>query len=163
MGAHRRNGSGLKASRFDSKTLLEFRVGGRPKPQKRHRDRRGGGKFDPSASDKRDFLTLAMEHCPEQPLEGALGLRCVFVYKPPKGMELNHPNIDPVYDPEPRMLDYAVWYARPKVPDLDNLIKFVKDALNGTFWLDDKQVVYLEATKIYGDKEETNIEILNLE
>lgn len=35
-------------------------------------------------------------------------------------------------------------------PDLDNLIKGCTDALNGVVWQDDKQIVSVEATKVYG-------------
>lgn len=37
-----------------------------------------------------------------------------------------------------------------KAPDLDNLVKTVKDALNGVAWEDDSQVTTLIATKEYG-------------
>lgn len=37
-------------------------------------------------------------------------------------------------------------------PDLDNLCKAILDGLNGVVFLDDKQVVYLEATKRYADR-----------
>lgn len=36
-------------------------------------------------------------------------------------------------------------------PDLDNLIKAVKDGLNGIVWADDSQVVRVVAEKKYGD------------
>jgi Holliday junction resolvase RusA-like endonuclease len=36
-----------------------------------------------------------------------------------------------------------------KKPDLDNLVKFVKDCLNGIAWHDDSQVVSLMAKKLY--------------
>lgn len=36
-----------------------------------------------------------------------------------------------------------------KKPDLDNLVKFIKDCLNGEAWKDDSQVVSLFAQKIY--------------
>lgn len=35
-------------------------------------------------------------------------------------------------------------------PDLDNLIKGCTDALNKVVWLDDKQIVSVDATKAYG-------------
>lgn len=40
--------------------------------------------------------------------------------------------------------------APTSTPDLDNLVKAIKDALNGVVWVDDAQVVELEATKAYG-------------
>lgn len=42
-------------------------------------------------------------------------------------------------------------------PDTDNLVKTVKDALNGIVFIDDAQVYSLEVTKIYGFKSQTNI------
>ena len=36
-----------------------------------------------------------------------------------------------------------------KKPDLDNLVKFIKDCLNGEVWRDDSQVSVLAATKVY--------------
>lgn len=36
-----------------------------------------------------------------------------------------------------------------KKPDLDNLIKFVKDCANGVLWHDDSQVNEIQALKIY--------------
>ncbi len=35
-------------------------------------------------------------------------------------------------------------------PDLDNLIKPIKDALNKIFWIDDSQIVRLVSAKDYG-------------
>lgn len=45
-----------------------------------------------------------------------------------------------------------------KKPDLDNLIKFTKDCLNGVAWHDDSQVVeYGAMKKVYGDEPMTRI------
>lgn len=46
-----------------------------------------------------------------------------------------------------------------KKPDLDNLIKFVKDCLNGQAWKDDSQVYGVEAYKAYGVEPSTTIMI----
>ncbi len=37
-----------------------------------------------------------------------------------------------------------------KRPDLDNVVKAIKDGCNGVAWKDDSQVVSLSARKIYG-------------
>lgn len=59
---------------------ISFTIPGEPRVQKRHRDRKGGGKFDPSAKDKESFLVQAMAQCrPDEPLEGPLNL-VVFCY-----------------------------------------------------------------------------------
>ena len=42
-------------------------------------------------------------------------------------------------------------------PDLDNLIKLVKDAANGILWRDDDQVVHLEAYKHYSQESGTRL------
>ena len=38
---------------------------------------------------------------------------------------------------------------RTSRPDIDNLFKFVLDALNGVFWIDDSQVVMCSLSKEY--------------
>ena len=37
-----------------------------------------------------------------------------------------------------------------KKPDVDNLVKAVKDALKGLLYQDDAQIIHLEASKAYG-------------
>lgn len=51
-------------------------------------------------------------------------------------------------------------YYHTKKPDLDNLVKFVKDCLNGVAWKDDSQVVKLTAVKVYGREPETRITLI---
>lgn len=47
-------------------------------------------------------------------------------------------------------------------PDLDNLIKFVLDVMNGIVYNDDKQVVKITAEKIYDKEPRTEITIEEL-
>lgn len=44
-----------------------------------------------------------------------------------------------------------------KKPDLDNLIKFVKDCANGILWHDDSQVDTIRARKFYAETPHTRI------
>lgn len=53
---------------------------------------------------------------------------------------------------------------RPAVkPDLDKLVRAVKDALKGVAYEDDGQVCQLAAAKFYGSPERTEIRIIRLE
>ena len=44
-------------------------------------------------------------------------------------------------------------------PDLDKLVRCVKDALTGIVWKDDSQVSFLSAGKIYSEKPGVKIEV----
>lgn len=68
------------------------------------------------------------------PIEGAVSLIIVFIMPRPKGM---------------------VWKSKPmprkrhvSKPDIDNLVKGLKDALKGLAWRDDSQVSGLTAVKL---------------
>lgn len=56
--------------------------------------------------------------------------------------------------------DIAYWHTSR--PDIDNLQKGVKDALNGIAYKDDSQVCYVMATKCYADTFGIEIEIHDL-
>ena len=50
-----------------------------------------------------------------------------------------------------------------KKPDTDNLIKSVKDSLEGTFYKNDSQVCVVDAKKVYSHKPRTEINLISLE
>jgi len=50
-------------------------------------------------------------------------------------------------DDAPRALTLRFYRATGRTADLDNLVKLVKDALNGIAWRDDRQVVQLHASR----------------
>ena len=63
----------------------------------------------------------------------AVALKCWFIFDFPKSMSKKK----------------RAEAVHTKKPDLDNLVKFVKDCLNGIAWHDDSQVVSLVAKKMY--------------
>jgi Holliday junction resolvase RusA-like endonuclease len=86
--------------------------------------------------------------CPT-PLEGPLELSVTFYFKRPQSwLKARRDAVDDGETP---------WYMGK--PDLDNLVKLVKDAGNGILWRDDAQVVRLDADKVYGPENETIINV----
>ena len=47
-------------------------------------------------------------------------------------------------------------------PDLDKMIRSIKDALTGILYQDDAQIVSLHARKVYGDEPGVDIELLDM-
>jgi Holliday junction resolvase RusA-like endonuclease len=74
---------------------------------------------------------------PEEPITEALKVDVTFYCKRPMSHKrFRHP---PTY---------------PRRGDLDNMIKFVLDALNKKLYLDDSQIVSITANKCYCDNDE---------
>lgn len=65
------------------------------------------------------------------PIEGALRLELIFQVTKPKSVRRVYPHVK---------------------PDIDNLTKCVLDAFNGLLWIDDAQIVSLEAMKVYHER-----------
>jgi len=76
--------------------------------------------------------------------EGAVVMRVAFQFKYPKSWS--------------KKKKEAAGYHTSK-PDTDNLIKGVKDALNGIAYHDDAQVSQIEAVKYYGDRDVIAVEV----
>ncbi len=101
------------------------------------------GNYTPANHPVRQFkadVRAAVSRVLSAPLEGPVALRVVFVLPRPKRL---------------------IWKRRemPRVPhtsrpDLDNLVKALKDSLNGLAWRDDSQVVELSASKCYASGNE---------
>ena len=106
-------------------------IEGRPRPQKRPRVY-GQRTVDPSAGEKQAFLLLALPHRPE----------AVADYTGPVTVDLTFGYTD--------LIGSA---------DIDNLAKFVLDALNGWFYHDDRQIVTLHAAKVAVDRDCTTVTI----
>jgi Holliday junction resolvase RusA-like endonuclease len=124
-------------------TRIEFFVPGPPQPLKRHRTFRRGEQninMDPSAQAKDNFLLQAMVHRPAEPFRHPLMLDLKFLFPRPKTHFRANGKVKPMA-PNRHI----------SRPDLDNLQKFVLDALNGVFWHDDACVCLVTAEKAYGD------------
>lgn len=99
--------------------------------------------------------------------------RSVAFYKPPKGMK-EHPalpwkrwirgrwretgypkakgplRLELVFRMrQPKRPEKRAYAWHDKKPDLDNLEKAVKDALNGVAWYDDSQIAHVDAKKVW--------------
>jgi len=93
------------------------------------------------------FVARSLAFRPKTPLTGPIRLNLIFVMPCPKSA--------------PRSLkDQLIAYPpHTKRPDLDNLEKLVKDALNGVFWVDDAQVFDVVKKKVYGMMPRTEVTI----
>jgi Holliday junction resolvase RusA-like endonuclease len=99
---------------------------------------------------ERKLEALLYEHRPPEPLTGPVFLG-VKAYMP-----------IPVSKPKKWKAEALAGTIRPTTrPDLDNLLKQLKDCMTGIFWTDDKQVVgYLPGTgKYYGDPVRWEVEL----
>lgn len=141
----------------ESIAAIAFFIPGNPKALKRHRTVRVGKQknfvrqYDPSESDKKDFLVMALNNRPSKPIEGPIYMELKFVFSRPKShyrtgqyseyLKVNAPDYHTVK------------------PDTSNLVKFVEDALNGVFWKDDSQICISHETKTYGEQPGIHVHI----
>ncbi|EKX54196.1 hypothetical protein GUITHDRAFT_132589 [Guillardia theta CCMP2712] len=128
----------------DVKTQLEccIVVDGKPNALKRPRHLVGGHTYDPNTREKKRFLKECGDQLPQKPWQGAMSLTLEFHMPRPKiHFSSRKASLGQLKDSAP------VYPA--KVPDLDNLVKFVLDALNEKLYQDDKQICEIVARKIY--------------
>ncbi len=133
--------------------MISFTVKGNPQALKRHRTFRRGSNLiqvDPSKGDKADFIAAVQNHIPDQPIQGPVFLACKFYFQRPKAHYGTGKNAAVLKSSSPRI--------HFKRPDLDNLLKLVKDALtSGGFWLDDSQVAHINGNKYYSRRPRTEV------
>ena len=125
--------------------MIKFLVNTRPKPQQRHRSRGGRFQYDPSAKDKKDFLLQCKQYAPPRPTDKEIEMELTFCYKRPRSHYRSK-------NKELILKEDAKFYKSSKA-DIDNLVKFVCDSLNGTFYKDDAQIVSLSAYKVWGSED----------
>lgn len=127
-----------------------LRVPGEPKAQKRHRYARDKKNFkirnyDPSSEDKKNFYWQCYHAKPKKVPTCAVDIKIFFHFSRPVyhyGSGKNEGKLKPSSNKHHIVK-----------PDVDNLIKFVLDALTGLYWVDDNQIINISARKMYVDKE----------
>ncbi|GAB5370775.1 hypothetical protein AAMO2058_001522000 [Amorphochlora amoebiformis] len=115
----------------------EVIVPGDPKPLQRPRFSRWGT-YDPSHKAKKNFVQQCRDCLPKNPATGPVSIRLEFHLKRAK----KH------FSKREGLRSAAPTYPA-SIPDIDNLIKFVLDALNGHLYEDDRQIVEITSKKIY--------------
>ncbi len=117
---------------------IEFFVPGIPAPKGSHRAFAKGGRAWVTSDNPKTAVpwasaitTIATHYRPPYLWLGPVNLEAIFYMPPPKGL--------------PRTT-----YSWPtKKPDLDKLVRLLKDCLSGVFYRDDAQVHFIRATKLY--------------
>jgi Holliday junction resolvase RusA-like endonuclease len=107
--------------------------------------------YDPSASDKGDFLSIVQSNAPKEPLAVPLAVAIRFYFTRPKSHFRTGKNSHVMKDTAP------LWHTSK--PDVDNMAKFLMDSLNKIYWKDDSYIADCWITKQYDDKPRTEIEI----
>jgi Holliday junction resolvase RusA-like endonuclease len=129
---------------------MKFTIPIEPVGQMRARSRIGGGvyKNPQQKTAEQRLLAFAVQHKPEQPLDGPLEVH-IDAYMPiPKSMSKKD-----------RVLIEAGWLRPTKKPDADNIAKHLLDCFNEIFWTDDKNIVCLSVRKFYSDAPRWEVEI----
>ena len=131
--------------------MISFTITGKPKQQQRHRISKNGGMYDPSHKDKNQIWLQIAKHKPKQPFVGDLMIKAIFTIPYPKKFYRTGKFKHLLKDNIPEYVSVR--------PDLDNYLKLLLDVMNKGFYVDDSQVVKLQAEKVYGRKGKTEVVI----
>ena len=133
----------LKTSRFGevsdslftaTATEIYCEVAGKPSPKKRAAFGRNSNRYNPSKVEEQDFAEVV------------------------KGLCHRHLQLVPKFHPDVLLVMHITFYFPCKMDgssslireaDIDNLCKFVLDALNNVLYADDRQIVELTASKCF--------------
>lgn len=135
---------------------------GIPIAQQRHRDRGGGGKYDPQSALKGPLGLFIKSQIrgqklqPHQlrssiPLTGAVSVVMRFHMPIPKSTSKKK-----------ALLMEVGKIHHIKKPDLDNMEKFYTDVLKGIAWKDDSQVISSDTKKMYSTHPRTEIIVMEV-
>jgi Holliday junction resolvase RusA-like endonuclease len=124
--------------------IFESTIHFEPVSLKRHRHRLKGGTYDPSKKDKDDFIK-AIENFPTEKMTKPIRCTLHFYCKRPKNHYKTGKNSHVLKDSSPK---YNI-----NNKDLDNMVKFVLDALNDKLYTDDSLIIEINCSKLYAENE----------
>jgi Holliday junction resolvase RusA-like endonuclease len=125
--------------------IFEKTIHFEPVSLKRHRHRKFGGTYDPSKKEKDDFIKL-IDNLPTEKMQKPIQCILYFYCKRPKSHYKTGKNINILKDTSPKH--------NVNNKDLDNMVKFVLDALNDKLYVDDCQIVEINCKKLYSESED---------
>ncbi|WP_223555492.1 RusA family crossover junction endodeoxyribonuclease [Lysinibacillus sphaericus] len=130
---------------------LTFEIPGVIQPQERPRfSRRGKKVVTHDAPKSKDFVKIvAWQNKPSELITEPIKLKADIFFMPPKK-----------YHTGPKRKLIASGELRPMTkPDLDNLIKGIKDGCNKIIWHDDSQIVDMTVRKFYSEQPRAEVMI----
>jgi Holliday junction resolvase RusA-like endonuclease len=113
-----------------------------PVSLKRHRHRLKGGTYDPSKKDKDDFIK-AIGNLPEEKMTNPIKCELHFFCKRPKNHYKTGKKSNELKESAPKY--------NTNNKDLDNMVKFILDALNNKLYTDDCLIVEINCIKSYSE------------
>jgi len=129
--------------------MITVVVPGTPIAKKRPRFAVRGGKghvYSDQETEEGKLLWELRQQFKGEPLEGALQVQITFYFVPLKGDKA-----------KVRAAKLNGEEGHTKKPDVDNLIKFYFDVMNGLIWVDDSQVVAVFGEKRFAEQARTEI------
>jgi len=130
--------------------LINFIIPGKPKALKRPRFSRGRT-YDPMANDKKKTWMQIAKYRPKLPFAGNIYIKLIFYMPRPKTHFKTGKKSHILKDGIPEYHSFR--------PDIDNLIKYVLDCIQGEngFIVDDSQVCMIQAEKVYSITGKTEV------
>ena len=124
--------------------MFETTVKFEPVSLKRHRHRLKGGTYDPSKKDKDEFIK-AVGQLPENKMSNPIKCELMFYCKRPKTHFRTGKKSTELKENAPKY--------NTNNKDLDNMVKFVLDALNDKLYVDDCLIINISCSKHYSENE----------
>lgn len=126
--------------------MFEATINFEPVSLKRHRHRLQGGTYDPSKKEKDEFVKAIGDLMPEEKMTQPIKCQLQFYCKRPKTHYKTGKKSNELKDNAPKY--------NTNSKDLDNMVKFVLDALNDKLYLDDCQIIEITCSKLYSTNSE---------